>query len=118
MMYITYLLIAVCGSIGLIELIHMIDRLLYNTNDSTKKIVLLPAKGALEDIEFTIRRMVCHRRWTAKTTHEIYIIDLGLSEESRQILSLIQKDIEGITVCTEEEFPQIFRQNIHLKLVG
>lgn len=115
MIYLGLLIIVLLCTIGTCELIQIIAKLVFEKSDSGNRILVLPLKGDVDNLEFTIKQMKYQNEWKLKTSYQIYLIDMGMSEETQRIVSILQQDIDGITLCTEEEFPSVLRKNLRLQ---
>lgn len=115
MLYLSLMILAILCTFGVCELIHLIGRLFLKRAELSSQILVLPLKGDVRQLEFTVKQIQHQNRWNTCTPYQIFLIDQGISQETQQLISILQEDIDGITLCTEENFPALLRQNLRLQ---
>ena len=75
----------------------------------------MPVKGEVPELEFSLRKIQHNRAWKYHSECQVYLIDLGISEESRRLIRILQRDIQGIYLCSAEDLPKAISQNVCLQ---
>lgn len=102
-----YLALLTCIFIfGLIELLELISRkMIYKRRDfCTKKIIIIPISGHIEDIEFFVRGLLNEKRWgSVLKCSKLVLADVGLDEETRKICKILCEENEEISLSSNDE---------------
>lgn len=109
-----YIVVAILSALGLIELMKMLTNILFSAKDIRQKVVVYPVSGAYQDLEMSIRALYHRARWdTNDCNNEIYLLDLGMDEESKRIAKVLSQDLSGLHYCDQQTLvPEILQNQI------
>ena len=102
-------------AVGLADVIRFLLDCFYDVPQKEYRIVVLPVSGESEDIEFKLRRIRHRHAWKKSAQPRIYLIDLGMGSETRQIVQILQRETDGITVCSKADFAECLERDLGLQ---
>lgn len=100
--------IAALSAIGLTAVIWVIAGLILHPRrrGTMETIAVVPACGAAEKLEHTVRALTRSRYEEGGFTR-IVILDCGLDDEAQKVAELLCRRNYDVSVCRKEEFLQI-----------
>ena len=100
---------------GVVELIACLCRFAFSRQKQDESVIVMPLKGELPDLEFSVRRIRHEQNWRYRSDCRVFLVDLGMSQESRRIAEILVQDIDGVYLCKQEELLGKIRENICLQ---
>jgi hypothetical protein len=102
--------ISIFSLYGLIELLRVI-KLYILTEKSQSFMIVIPACGHNEKIELVIRTAIEQVRWLYKGRDcDVIIADMGMDEETRDLVFKICNDFDFVYYCEFDEINTFIRE--------
>lgn len=90
--------------IGLAELVRSIVFRIFSGTQNDTIMLLNPAKGYCEDIEYDLRSCVARIKWMKRGTKACVIcLDTGMDESTRKVCELICEEFSFVSIMTISE---------------
>ena len=101
--------IAALSAIGLTAVIWVIaGAILHPRRRGTiDAVAVIPARGAAENLEYTVRALERSRYEVGGFTR-IVILDCGLSEDALRVADVLCRDDYDVTICQKETLSNLF----------
>ena len=101
--------IAALSAIGLTAVIWVIaGAILHPRRRGTlDAVAVIPASGAAENLEYTVRALERSRYEVGGFTR-IVILDCGLSEDALRVADILCRDDYDVTICKKETIANLF----------
>ena len=106
---------AIFAVLGVLEVVFLICHWTYGREKEGETLVILPVQGEVPELEFSLRKIQHNRAWKYHSECQVYLVDLGISEESKRLIRILQRDIQGIYLCSAEDLPKAISQNVCLQ---
>ncbi len=110
-----YIVVGFLSLLGILEVIRFCCLKLFSGKAIKNKIVIYPVDGAIEDLEWVVRAIYEREKWDYDIDGTVYLLDLGLDQESKQIVEILQKDLPGLMICNETELMTKIKENLVCK---
>ena len=104
LIYILAIFIIFTAIMGFADIIAFFEQKFMCRECEKNAAIILPLKGHVEDAEALIRGAITTFKYQNSNSAKIYVIDLGISEETRKICTLIKSESSAVTLCNAEEF--------------
>ena len=101
--------IAALSAIGLTAVIWVLAGVILHPRrrGTLDAVAVIPASGAAENLEYTVRALERSRFEEGGFTR-IVILDCGLSEDALHVADVLCRDDYGVTVCKKETIANLF----------
>ena len=101
--------IAALSAIGLTAVIWVIaGAILHPRRRGTlDAVAVIPASGAAENLEYTVRALE-RTRFETGGFRRIVILDCGLSEDALKVADILCRDDYDVTICKKETIANLF----------
>jgi hypothetical protein len=118
MFYIWYAVIIITSTIGIVEIIRLIEQKMMSVKQKPYIFSLLPLQGHVEQVEFLVRSIITENRWENFNSQvTMIIIDMGLDEETQNICKNISGEYPFIVFCKQNEIDTVLKEKIHLQTI-
>ncbi len=91
------------GLIGIAEIFQFVEERWYQRGNTLSEICVLPLEGHIEQVEGIVRAV--WRNLYGKRPR-MYLCDLGMDAETREICRLLCTEHSNITLCTREQLAE------------
>ncbi|MCL2014073.1 MAG: hypothetical protein FWG69_03700 [Oscillospiraceae bacterium] len=95
------------AALGFADIIAFIEQKLVCSHSEKKAVVVLPLKGHVENAESILRGAVTAFKYQSPDYATVFVIDLGVSEETRKICSLFEDETPTVVMCKQDEFDRM-----------
>lgn len=112
--YILVIFIVITSIVGLTEILRNIEQKIYCNRKNLKNILIIPISNHCETIECTLREKITKEKWTNEDYNNIILLDIGMTEECKQICECICNDYSGITICEYNKLDDVIMDKIYL----
>ncbi len=100
--------------IGLIEIFKIISSEIFKFKKNKDEIIVIPALGHNEEIEFLLRYAIFKAKWFDDIANKkVVCLDLGMDSETRQICKIFSKEHDFLYLSTPEEFLEILKTSVN-----
>lgn len=97
-----YIILTVFCFIGLLQSAKFVSLKLTQPKSKCDHILLYPVKDGIEDIEMIIRFIHNQSKWDCYEGDTVFVLDLGLDDESKRIAKVLSLELDGVEYCTPE----------------
>jgi hypothetical protein len=106
--YLFFIIIIIFAIIGFVDICSFIEKKIFEIENKTKAIIVLPLSSSELSPEINIRNAICKIKWGIdKSCYKIVIVDLGLNNDDKQICDLLIKQYSNIKIC-----PQNYKEDL------
>ena len=101
--------IAALSAVGLTAVIWVIAGVILHPRrrGTLDAVAVVPARGAAENLEHTVRALLRSRYEEGGFTR-IVILDCGLSEDARKVAEVLCRGDYDVTICQKETVSELF----------
>lgn len=109
-----YMIVASLSMMGILELVRFVSLHILSGSCKMKRFVVYPVGGECEDLELLVRSVYQKSQWEDCGNTETVLLDLGLNEEGRRIVKILQRDLRGFYYCSPSDFNRLIEEKIKL----
>ena len=114
--YVVAGIIIFAAAIGFADIVAYIEQKLVCTKSDRRAAVIIPLKGHVENAELILRGALTNFKYQEPDYAKIFVIDLGISEETRKICKLIESNASSVVLCKQEEMERLVQKNSEFKI--
>lgn len=90
--------------IGVVASVRFLVFRLYRSKQDYTIMLITPASGIAQDIEYTLRSCAAKVRWMGKVRpYKVICLDKGMDKTTRKVCETICSEYEFMTVMTQDE---------------